>query len=246
MPSNEEIVHQLPMRWADLDSLKHVNNVVYVDYASESRALLVDDGLLDPGHAVAKMSVRYARPMLLSRHPVVVTSVIDSETLTQQICSDREGTRTVFSKVVTNLGTPTAARRSEVAVDPLPCRIRRSDLDPTGVVSLIKTFELFQEGRILYMSNHLAGLGAGQFVVGTVGVEFHSPISWRREPYEMRSWVSRVGAGSVSVESELADGDVLLARGTTFLVGFDLAAQKSRAFSPEERAIFDGLKTSAS
>ena len=242
MPTNDEIVHQLPMRWADLDSLKHVNNVVYVDYASESRALLVADGLLDPGHEVAKLSVRYARPMLLSRHPAVVTSVIDAETVTQQICSDRDDTRTVYAKLSTTLGTPTPANRADITTDPLPCRIRRSDLDSTGVVSVHKTFELFQEGRVRYMSNHLAGLKSGQFVVGTVAVEFHSPISWRPEPYEMHSWVSRVGAGSVTIESELADGDVLLARGTTFQVGFDLAAQKSRAFSPEERAIFDRLK----
>ena len=32
------------MRWADLDSLNHVNNVVYLDYAAESRAILVEDG----------------------------------------------------------------------------------------------------------------------------------------------------------------------------------------------------------
>ncbi|MDR7086484.1 acyl-CoA thioester hydrolase [Aeromicrobium panaciterrae] len=244
MPSKEEIVHELPMRWADLDSLNHVNNVVYVDYASEVRDLLVEDGLIEAGLGVSHMSVRYSRPMLLSRHPVVVTSVIDGDKLTQQICSDRDGTRTVYSTLVTTLGTPSTASRSAVTSDPLPSRIRRSDIDSTGAVSLIKTFELFQEGRVLFISNHLAGLKSGQFVVGTVSVDFHSPITWRLEPYESRSWLSRVGAGSVTIESELSDGDVLLARGTTFLVGFDLAAQKSRAFSPEERAVFDGLKAS--
>ncbi|GAA3511568.1 hypothetical protein GCM10022234_02660 [Aeromicrobium panaciterrae] len=230
------------MRWADLDSLKHVNNVVYVDYATEVRSLLVEDGLLDD-RGVSSMSVRYARPMLLSRHPVVVTSLIDGDKLTQQICSDRDGERTVYCKLVTTLGTPIPQDRSAVETDPLPSRIRRSDIDASGAVSLIKTFELFQEGRVLFISNHLGGLKAGQFVVGTVGVDFHSPIAWRREPYESRSWVSRVGAGSLTIESELSDGDALLARGTTFLVGFDLAAQKSRAFSAEERAVFDGLKS---
>ena len=28
----------IPMRWADIDQLNHVNNVVYVDYAMEARA----------------------------------------------------------------------------------------------------------------------------------------------------------------------------------------------------------------
>ena len=112
------------MRWADLDSLNHVNNVVYVDYASEVRGLLVEDGLLEDT-GVSSMSVRYARPMLLSRHPVVVTSVIDGDKLTQQICSDRDGGRTVYCKVVTTLGHPVPQNRSAIATDPLPSRIRR-------------------------------------------------------------------------------------------------------------------------
>jgi len=233
------------MRWADLDSLNHVNNVVYVDYASEVRGLLVEDGILEPDHGVVSMSVRYVRPMLLSRHPVVVASVIDGDTLTQEICSDRDGTRTVYSRVVTTLGNPEPAEATAVDVDPLPSRIRRSDLDSTDAVSLIKTVELFQEGRVLFISDHLWGLKAGQFVVGTVAIDFHASIRWRREPYESRSWISRVGAGSVTIESELSDGDALLARGTSVLVGFDLAAQKSRAFSPDERDIFEALKASS-
>ena len=36
------------MRWADLDSLNHVNNVVYVDYAAESaRAAWSMTGLIE-------------------------------------------------------------------------------------------------------------------------------------------------------------------------------------------------------
>jgi acyl-CoA thioester hydrolase len=242
VPSNDEIVHELPMRWADLDSLNHVNNVVYVDYAAESRALLVEDGLLDSGLGVTHMAVRYARPLLLTRHPVLVVSSVDADTVTQQICVDRDGARTVFAKVVTRLGAPAPTPRAEVADEPLPARIRRSDLDSTGVVGPTKTFELFQEGRILYVSNHLAGLSAGQFVVGTVTVDFHEPIIWSRDPYQMRGWISRVGASSVTIEAELSDGDAVLARATTFLVGFDLKAQKSRAFSAEERAVFDELR----
>src|SRR5690606_29875859 len=128
--------------------------------------LLVDDGLIDGGLGVTHMSVRYARPMLLSRHPVVVTSVIDGNTLTQQICSDRDGTRTVYCEVFTSLGAPAPAARADTPAQPLPSRIRRSDVDSSGAVSLVKIFELFQEGRVLYIANHLSGLKSGQFVVG--------------------------------------------------------------------------------
>lgn len=229
------------MRWADLDSLNHVNNVVYVDYAAESRAMLIDDGLLEPGRDVTHMSVKYVRPLLLTRHPVLVVSSIDSDTMTQEISVERDGERAVHAVVTTSFGTPTPRSRAEVAIDPLPSRIRRSDLDAAGVVGPTKTFELFQEGRILFISSHLAELSAGQFVVGTVSVDFHRPITWRREPYQVRGWISRVGDASITIESELSDGDAVLARAQSFLVGFDLALQTSRVFTDEERAVFGTL-----
>jgi acyl-CoA thioester hydrolase len=239
--STDEFVHRLAMRWADLDTLNHVNNVVYLDYAAESRAMLIDEGVLDAGVGVSHMSVRFSRPLLLTRHPVLVVSTVDRDTVTQQICTDHDGSRTVFATVTTTLGTPIPTPRADVVGDPLPSRIRRSDVDLTGVVSPTKTFELFQEGRILFVSSHLATLSAGQFVVGTVSVDFHEPIAWRREPYQLRGWISRVGVSSVTIESELADGDAALARATSFLVGFDMAAQTSRVFTDEERAAFSAI-----
>jgi acyl-CoA thioester hydrolase len=241
VPPNDEIVHELPMRWADLDSLNHVNNVVYVDYAAESRAMLVEDGLLDGGRDVRQMSVTYARPLLLTRHPVLVVSTIGSDTVTQEICADRDGERMVHATITTTFGTPTPRSRAAVGSDPLPSRIRRSDLNAAGVVGATKTFELFQEGRILFISSHLSGLSAGRFVVGTVAVEFHQPITWRRDAYQTRGWISRVGDASVTIETELSDGDAVLARAQSFLVGFDLAAQTSRKFTTDERAAFGGL-----
>jgi acyl-CoA thioester hydrolase len=229
------------MRWADLDSLNHVNNVVYVDYAAESRAMLVEDGLLEPGRDVTRMSVKYVRPLLLTRHPVLVESEIESDTVTQQICVDRDGERTTHAVITTSFGTPSPRSRAEVTSDPLPSRIRRSDLNADGMVGPTKTFELFQEGRILFISSHLPELSSGQFVVGTVSVDFHQPITWRREPYQVRGWISRVGDASITIESELADGDAVLARAQSFLVGFDLEAQTSRTFTAEERAVFGKL-----
>lgn len=229
------------MRWADLDSLNHVNNVVYVDYAAESRSLLIEDGQLEPGREVTQMSVKYVRPLLLTRHAVLVESDIEADTVTQQISVERDGERTLHAVVTTSFGTPALRSRAEVAIDPLPSRIRRSDLDAAGVVGPTKTFELFQEGRILFISSHLPQLSAGQFVVGTVSVDFHQAITWRRDPYQMRGWISRVGDASVTIESELSDGDVVLARAQSFLVGFDLAAQTSRTFTTGERAVFAAL-----
>ena len=165
--------------------------------------------------------------------------MIDGDTLTQQICSDRDGARTVYAEVTTTFGTPhrhRAGRRS--TTDPLPCRIRRSDLDSTGTVSLVKTFELFQEGASSCSSRTTCRRSRPDSSSWARSASTSTRRSRGAVSRTSRvSWISRVGAGSVTIESELADGDALFARGTTFLVGFDLAAQKSRAFSPEERAV---------
>ncbi|AXT84427.1 hypothetical protein C6I20_03940 [Aeromicrobium sp. A1-2] len=228
------------MRWADLDSLNHVNNVVYVDYAVESRAMLIEDGFL-PDRPIRRMTVRYVRPLLLSRHPVMIVSTVDGDVLTQEICVQRDGSRTVFAQVVTVLGDPQAFERHEPAGTPYPSRIRRSDLDLTGSVSATKVFELLQESRVLLMTSGPSPIGPGRFVVGTVDITYVRPIAWRRQPYEIRSWLGRIGDSSLTIESEMSDGDTVLVRATSVLVGFDLPNQRARTVTDEEKAHFVAL-----
>lgn len=226
------------MRWADLDSLNHVNNVVYLDYAAESRALLVDEGVLDD-RPVCRIAIDFLRPLLLSSHPVQVRSTADGTELVQEIRA--EGSDVVFARVTTTYGDPAALALPAEAGDPLPTRVRHSDLDLTGAVSTTKMFELFQESRILFLSQRLTSMTPGRFVVGHVEVSYAAPLSWRTEPYEARNWVSRVGSSSVTIESQLADGDVALAQCRSVLVGFDLDSQRSRRLSDTEKNEFGGL-----
>lgn len=223
------------MRWADLDTLNHVNNVVYLDYAAEARAVLVDEGALDGGPDIVSMTVKFLRPMRLGRTPVRVTSTVEGATLTQQIGVDAEDSTAVFAKVTTQFGQrqPIAPRQDVAAVS---MSVRRSDLDPAGAVTPTKVFELFQESRVLHISTHLGAMTPGSFVVGTSSVTLRTPITWRAEPYEATVWVSRVGRGSFEIRSELSDGVSVLADSTTVLVGFDAQTQRSRPFGDDERA----------
>jgi acyl-CoA thioester hydrolase len=235
------VIHELPMRWADLDSLNHVNNVVYTDYAAECRALLAAEGLVGQDDAIAGVNVRFLRPLLLSRHPVTVVSTIGGDVLTQEICVDRDGERTVFARVDTTYGPREDGAVHRAGGDPLPARVRRSDLDETGTVGLTKVFELFQEGRILHISSSLPSNAPGRFVVGSIRVAPVRSFGWRLEPYDMRAWVSRVGGSSFTIGAELADGDRVLARSESVLVGFDLATQRSRRLDDDERVQLEGL-----
>ncbi len=57
-------VYECPLRWADMDSLGHVNNVVYVDYLQEAR---VDMLSIHPSHTGAR---RLAEGVVVVRHEV--------------------------------------------------------------------------------------------------------------------------------------------------------------------------------
>lgn len=65
------------MRWADLDQLGHVNNVVYVDYLQEARVdMLRAHGrgpeALAEGLVVARHEVTYLKPLLFDFRPVSI------------------------------------------------------------------------------------------------------------------------------------------------------------------------------
>ena len=233
--------HAFPMRWADLDSLNHVNNVVYLDYAAEARAILVDDGVVADERDISTVSIRFVRPLLLSRKPVVVRSQLADGGLTQEITAG-DGSA-VFAVVTVGYGDAEPAGRVEATAEApaLPVRIRRSDLDAHGAVRPAKLFELFQEVRVLNVSTYLDTMRPGSFVVGTSTVTRLRPITWRAEPYEATVWVNRVGRGSFELGCQIADGATLLADSSTVLVGFDPQTQSSRPFRDDERAQLEAL-----
>lgn len=226
------------MRWADLDSLNHVNNVVYLDYAAESRAMLVEDGVLDE-RPVRRVVVEFLRSLLLSRRPVHITSTIDGDELVQEIRPVPDASP--FARVTTTFGAPERLRAAPSYGDTLPCRVRRSDLGPDGLVTGVKVFELVQEARILLIANRLKALSAGRFVLGRTDVTYGDGMPWRREPYEVSSWVSRLGTSSATIEAEIIGPDTVHARASAVLIGFDLETSRSRPYNHEEREAFASL-----
>jgi acyl-CoA thioester hydrolase len=225
-------VHEIhiPMRWSDLDQLNHVNNVVYVDYATEARAQLVDDGVLSADLPIRRARVDFLRPMLLSSKPVLVRSSLDDEVLTQEIRS-QDG-RALFSTVVTEHGRSETTEHDERGVE-LEVRVRRSDVGPDGAVTLTRLFQLFQETRILALARIIPHRVAGRFVVGRVEIDLGEPLQWRREPYPARSHISHVGRSSFSSLTRIGSGRYGAATAT--LVGFDAANQASRPLDDDER-----------
>jgi acyl-CoA thioester hydrolase len=94
-----------------------------------------------------------------------------------------------------------------------PVHVRFSDVDVYGHVNNVKYFEYFQEARIQLMVTRGGGLGEGHhLVVAQTDVDYRRPILFRPEPYDCRTWVSRIGSTSVVFESVVRDDDQVLAR----------------------------------
>lgn len=225
--------HAFPMRWADLDQLNHVNNVAYLDYAAEARALLVDQGLVGDDAGIVETAIHFRRPLPLSRHPVVVRSTVDGSLITQEISAG--GTSDTVAEVNTRYGSRTP-ERVRAGVPVVPAHVRRSDLGPHGAVRPGQLLELFQEARMAAIVRHAGRRGVGRFVVASSRVVLRHETVWRPAPYDAAVWVSRIGNASFEVRCQLGDDETVLAESVTSLVGFDVETQRSRAFTEDERA----------
>lgn len=228
--------HELPMRWADLDELSHVNNVVYLDYASEARAVHVAAGDLRD-RAVRAVSVEFLRPLLLSRTPLRVASSDDGARLVQEIApvtSTSPFARVTWSGPDTDLGAGEVDPGVPGGGEPYEVAVRRSDLGPGDVATPIAVFEYAQEARIASVARVRGVGGAGRFVVAQVDLTLGEPFAWQRESYPARTVVTRVGRSSFTVSTLFDEGR--RGRADAVLVGFDLQAQRSRVLDDDERA----------
>ena len=259
------------MRWADLDLVGHVNNVVYVDYLQEARVDMIrthapasrpESGDLAEGVVVVRHEVTYLEPLTFRFRPVRIECWVTevraaSFTMAYEVFDeDDDGRRTTYLRATTvltpyvfaterprrlredervalqRLLEPAEPVRPSPALEPVdvpgghyPISVRFSDVDVYGHVNNVKYFEYFQEARIhLLMSQpELAGGDALHLVVAQTDVDYRRPILFRSEPYDCRTWISRVGRTSAVFESVVRDGDELLARARVVGVCIDSA-----------------------
>ncbi|CUR56424.1 Thioesterase superfamily protein [metagenome] len=117
-------------------------------------------------------------------------------------------------------------------------QVRFSDVDVYGHVNNVKYFEYFQEARIQLMLTQARELGAGHhLVVAQTDVDYRRPILFRADPYDCRTWVSRIGSTSVVFESVVRDGDEVLARARVVGVCIDSDTGRPAPVPEELRAL---------
>ncbi len=257
------------MRWADLDLLGHVSNVVYVDYLQEARVDLLRhhgpsanaEGGLVEGVVVVRHEVQYLAPLSFQFRPVSIEVWVTeiraaSFTMAYEVFQETDGDRTVYARASTVLTPyvfaterprrltvgekqalesylePGEPVRSPAPPPPIrdevghyPVQVRFSDVDVYGHVNNVKYFEYFMEARILMTSRLWSDLAESTpepaMVVAQTDVDYRLPILFRQEPYDAWSWISHVGTTSVTIESEICDGETVLSRSRVVSVFFD-------------------------
>jgi acyl-CoA thioester hydrolase len=109
------------------------------------------------------------------------------------------------------------------------CHVRFSDVDVYGHVNNVKYFEYLQESRIRWFATLARDLDLPQmhFVIAQTDVDYRLPILFRPEPYDCWTHLGGFGRRSMTVLSEICDGDTVLARAKVTSVFYDLAAGHS-------------------
>lgn len=224
---------RIPMRWADLDQLNHVNNVVYVDYAEQTRAELIRSGEAFDA-PVTRIDVEFRRPLQLSRTPVLVRSRFEGDATVHDIGPD--GVDASFATV--RLGTGPAVAQQQLGDGPaFDLAIRRSDIGPDGTVTPTRFFEICQEARILAFAALMPDRRPGHIVIARVDVHLGEPVTPDVGVLPTSTAVTRVGRSSYSTTTWFGGGRYGAAEAV--LVGFDAETQRSRPLGDEERAALE-------
>lgn len=117
-------------------------------------------------------------------------------------------------------------------------RVRWSDLDPNQHVNNVKFVEYFQEARVgMFLGLSEPGYEPGHVAIARMDLDYRRPMLFRREPYQVHSWVSHVGTSSFTVAAEIRDGEEVLASSQVVVVSFDPVAQRSAPMSEAYRGV---------
>ncbi|TXS55212.1 acyl-CoA thioesterase [Streptomyces sp. t39] len=123
------------------------------------------------------------------------------------------------------------------------CPLRWSDMDAFGHVNNVVFLRYLEEARIDFMFRLAPGDGSPSFSGGSVvarhEIDYVRPLVHRHEPVVIESWVTRITAASLTIAYEVKepdDGGTVYVRASTVVVPFNLAEQRPRRISAEEKS----------
>lgn len=141
-------IYHCPLRWADMDQLGHVNNVVYVDYLQEARVDMMSVHApatggeeLAEGVVVVRHDVSFVAPLVFRYEPVRVETWVSSVraasfTMEYEILDELpDGERRVYCRASTVLTPFVFAEERPRRISPEERQVLERFLEPAGVPS---------------------------------------------------------------------------------------------------------------
>jgi acyl-CoA thioester hydrolase len=79
MADVSRFVHEVPMRWSDMDAYRHVNNSAYLAYLEQARIAMFFDRHtgFENGTIIGRHEIDYLRPIVYHPRPLRVEAWID-------------------------------------------------------------------------------------------------------------------------------------------------------------------------
>ena len=91
------------------------------------------------------------------------------------------------------------------------CPLRWSDMDAFGHVNNVVFLRYLEEARIDFMFRLAPGDGSPSFSGGSVvarhEIDYKRPLVHRHEPVTIESWVTKIGAASLTIAYEVKDAE---------------------------------------
>ncbi len=113
-------------------------------------------------------------------------------------------------------------------------------MDAFGHVNNVVFLRYLEEARIDFMFRLAPGEGSASFTGGSVvarhEIDYVRPLVHRHEPVRIESWVTKIGAASLTIAYEIKDPEQVYVRASTVVVPFDLAAGRPRRITAEEKS----------
>ncbi|MEU4683948.1 acyl-CoA thioesterase [Streptomyces xinghaiensis] len=129
------------------------------------------------------------------------------------------------------------------------CPLRWSDMDAFGHVNNVVFLRYLEEARIDFMFRLAPGEGSTSFTGGSVvarhEIDYLRPLVHRHEPVTVETWVTKIGAASLTVAYEVKDRDQVYVRASTMIVPYNLAEGRPRRITAEERAFLEAYTDDA-
>nr|WP_050508985.1 thioesterase family protein [Streptomyces rimosus] len=113
-------------------------------------------------------------------------------------------------------------------------------MDAFGHVNNAVFVRYLEEARIDFMWRLAPGEGSASFSGGSVvarhEIDYVRPLVHRHAPVTVESWVTKIGAASMTIAYEIKDEEAVYVRASTVVVPYDFAQQRPRRITAEEKS----------